>query len=262
MLERNFKIETSATHPEFDLEELLTNKKVSPEITEIIQKHEYLSKALQLTQEKLDDSQLTHILSIAERAGGLSSETLSQEECDLMVQAAIIHDVGKTQTEEMANLVTNGNKFGATEKEKIENHVRLMIKWAEENGVPREVIAIAARHHEFIKKETAKNKGFNGYPRNNGERRANGNGNNYENRQNGDRRDPELNTEQINRLGHILHVIDEFDANRQPRSYKEACSLRLCKKILIDKFSSPEDIIIIDALIEMERIKNKIKNPE
>lgn len=237
-----------------DIEELLIDEKVPSEITEIIKNHEYLKTAVLLTSEELNEHQLKHVLSTTNRINGLSLPDLSQEEKDLLRQAALIHDVGKALEKEISFLITNGKKFTPEDRKKTEKHVELMEKWAEENNVPLEVIAIAARHHEFKEKKMANEQGLNGYPRHNGERRTGGKKNNIdlERRKENDRRRPELNNEKIDRLGNILHITDEFDALRMTRSYKPPFSHNICREILKEKFTTKEDEEIIENLIKAD----------
>lgn len=233
------KIEQGRSETDFDLEEFIINHKISGESAEILKKYNYLQEALKQITEELDQYQINHVIGVSEKSLLVAQKlNLSDEETDLLVQASFLHDIGKAEDEDIANLVNSSQKIfvnadGAEKREKLEEHVRVSIEWCKKRDVPKEVQEIIGHHHEREQSDE------NNYPRKKNEAAGNDR-----------RKEP---GEVIKNLQRIFYLIDKYDSWRQKRSYKEALSPEECKEELRKNgIDTKEDRKIIGILVSGE----------
>lgn len=207
----------------------------------------YLLEAVEEVGETLDSYQLEHVLSVTERVLALSEKlNLGEEGKNTLLEAALVHDVGKARDEELAELVTSSDKLTPEQRQKIKEHLPLTIDWCKRNGVPERVMAVVGRHHET-----------NGnYRRRNGERRKNtSKSDGTERRRNRDRRRGELNNGHVDRQGKILELVDTYDSLRNERSYKPSYPADKCARIMRENgcIVSQEDEKVLEGLIDSDK---------
>jgi energy-coupling factor transport system substrate-specific component len=216
-----------------------------PLIKDIIEENPPIKEAIEKYRDKCDQYTMEHIFSTANKSAALAEKLdLDPQHKKLLVQAALLHDIGKTE-EKIRELVISPKKLQPEEIEIIQDHVRESIKYAQEIGMPPEVLQIIGAHHE-------ENNGKS-YPRKE-ERRKDSDYSGEERRSGQERRATP--SEEIKKIIHVFSIIDRFDALYYQRSYKKALSPEESYEILKEQFKSEEDTKIIKLLLELENKKN------
>lgn len=208
-----------------------TKKEIYPEVDALIAENPKLQEAVKLILEECDKYTAGHVFRTANISLTLSEYLgLDEKNQKIFLQAALLHDIGKTE-DEINELIKKEGKPSEEEFEIIKKHVRGSVEYAKEIGMPVEVLQIIGAHHE-------ENNGQS-YPRN------------EKNRTLHDETLPERRSgpdEEIKKIIHAFAIIDAFDALSSERSYKKEFSDQDCKEKLVDKFHSEEDARIIDLL--------------
>jgi HD-GYP domain-containing protein (c-di-GMP phosphodiesterase class II) len=166
---------------------------------------------------------------------------LPPEETELLIAAALTHDVGKIfLTDEEKSILRKPGKLTSEEENILRAHAEKSFDYLKEKGAAP-LAEMAIRHHP--KRDRRKNNG-------NGANGGNGSG----------RVDFAARTEkpQFDRLGRILAIVDIFEStgnrNRPYNSNGEALSER---KKELEIFTSPDELKVIEFLEDLEN-----KNPE
>lgn len=216
------------------------HKEIYPEVAEIIKESPQLQEAIQLYKEKCDGHTVEHVFGDANKSALLADYLgLDEEHKKFFIQAAILHDIGKTDTQIGQVVKSRNDKLPEEEIKIIHNHVRISLDYAQKIGMSDEVLQIIGAHHE-------ENNG-NSYPRNKDRRKLNENFSGEEKRNAKRRKEP---SEKIKKIIHAFTIIDQFDALFYDRSYRKAESTEAGCKILRDTFRNKEDLRMIDLLLE------------
>ena len=236
------KISEITKTDEHNIENILAERKILTEVLEIISDSLDIQKALEELSKTTDKYTLDHILRTANDACRVAKfRKLSEDEMNLLIRAALLHDVGKID-EEIAPLIISSKEFGKNSKErkKIKNHVRESKKYCEEINLLEESKIVIA-HHEKTDRYPRDHTGAN-------ERRS-GDIEFYESdKRNGDRREKNRDLN-IERLIDLFNIIDQYDALLNERSYKKYLTgQELRKKIDWLKEIFPQEIDVIEFL--------------
>jgi len=232
---------TSLTNNETEnITEHSLHKEIYPEVAEIIKESPQLQEAIELYKEKCDEYTIEHVFGDANKSALLADYLdLDEEHKKFFIQAALLHDIGKTDDEIGAVVKSKNDHLSPKEIAIIHDHVRQSIEYAKEIGMSDEVLQIIGAHHE-------ENNG-NSYPRNKENRNSDNDFVGEEKRTADRRKEP---SEQIKKIIHAFAIIDQFDALFYKRSYKDEKSLEEGCNILRGNFTNTEDRKMIDLLLE------------
>ena len=227
-------------------------KEIYPEVETIINENENLKKAIEDYREKCDKYTVGHIFGDANKSVLLGEYLdLDEEHKKYFIQAALLHDIGKTDPEISPIVKSQNGHLNQAEWEILQKHVRKSIEYAEKIGMPQEVLQIIGAHHE-------ENNGKS-YPRRADRRQTNENFAGEDQRQ-GERR--QVPDEQIKKIIHAFSLIDRFDAHFSDRSYKSEDSVEKACQILKSEFNSSEDLKMLELLLEEREKQNYLENKE
>lgn len=217
---------------DFDLEDFIQKRGFDPKIEEIIRKYDYIQEAIKIIIKKLDEYQLNHIAGVAEKCLFLSKEfNLSEKDANILLQASFLHDVGKTQDDEIIRLIISNDRFsedeeGRVKREKINEHPNKTRDWCREKGVPNEIMYVAVGHHEY------ENDGKS-HPRHRVRNEVD---------------------ENLKYLKRIFSLVDRYDAWKNKRSYKEALSAEDCEREMEKNgIKTEDDKKIIRILVKNDK---------
>lgn len=228
----NYSIENKTEHR--------LHKEIYPEVAEIIKESPQLQEAIQLYKNECDEHTVEHVFGDANKSALLADYLgLDEEHKKYFIQAALLHDIGKTDGQIGQVVKSKNDKLSEEEIEIIHKHVRKSIDYARKIGMSKEVLQIIGAHHE-------ENNG-NSYPRNKDRRKLNENFSGEEKREAEWRKEP---SDQIKKIIHAFTIIDQFDALFYDRSYRKAESTEAGCKILRETFRNKEDLRMIDLLLE------------
>ena len=164
-----------------------------------------------------DHYTIGHSFRVAAYSKGIAEHLgLSDQECEHIYFAGLIHDVGKIGINEA--ILTKPGKLNDEEYSTIQSHSALggdILKGIKEFPIFEQV---ARNHHERYD--------GNGYP-------------------------DKLKGEKIPFSARIVAVADTFDAMTSDRSYRKALSDKVAIKELIDCKGSQFDPVVVDAFIEL-----------
>lgn len=227
------------------------HKEIYPEVADIIKESPQLQEAIQLYKDKCDEYTVEHVFGDTNKSALLADYLgLDEEHKKFFIQAALLHDIGKTDTQIGQVVKSRNDKLSEEEIEIIHKHVRKSIDYARKIGMSDEVLQIIGAHHE-------ENNG-NSYPRNKDRRKLNENFDGEEKREAEWRKEP---SDEIKKIINAFTIIDQFDALFYDRSYRKAESTEAGCKILRDTFQNKEDLRMIDLLLEerQKELDNKVK---
>ena len=161
-----------------------------------------------------------HSIGVANMAAFLCNEMkLSDEETELIYQAALFHDIGKLKIP--LEILRAPRALTDEEKEQVKMHPEYGEEIAQEYGLPSRVCQYIRQHHERID--------GTGYP-------------------------DGIKGEDLPLGARIIAVCDVLQAMLQQRSYKEAFSKKECKTKLMDSAGILDWDIITVALIFWDEI--------
>lgn len=227
-------------NPEDKIKGELKKREIYSEVKTVINENEKLKTAIEEYRQKCDEHTIKHIFGDANKSVILSDYLgLDEEHQKYFIQAALLHDIGKTE-EKIRELVKSDKRFNKEEEDIVHGHVRKSIEYAQEIGMPDEVLQIIGAHHE-------ENNGKS-YPRKEERRQENLEYEGEEKRSGIDRRTEP--SEEVKKIIHVFSIIDRFDALFNNRSYKEGYGLEKACDRLKEEFNSPEDIKVIELLLE------------
>ena len=216
------------------------HKEIYPEVAEIIKESPQLQEAIQLYKNECDEHTVEHVFGDANKSALLADYLgLDEEHKKYFIQAALLHDIGKTDGQIGQVVKSRNYKLSEEEIEIIHKHVRKSIDYARKIGMSNEVLQIIGAHHE-------ENNG-NSYPRNKDRRKLNENFDGEEKREAEWRKEP---SDEIKKIINAFTNIDQFDALFYKRSYKNEKSLEEGCTILKENFTDEEDLRMIDLLLE------------
>lgn len=136
--------------------------------------------------ERRDSYTAGHSQRVAEYSKRIASEMgYSEEECNFIYRAGILHDIGKIATPD--TILLKPGKLDSLERELIKEHVNVGVEMLSEIPMFDIVVPIIATHHERFDGE--------GYPK-------------------------KLRGDEIHPLGKIMIIADAFDAMTTNRIYK------------------------------------------
>lgn len=121
--------ENKAESGEVNINELLNKEKTSLEVSELIKNNDYLLKALEEISKKLNNYQLKHVLNTAERTNLIAKGFLDDDQLKLLLKAALVHDVGKAEDDDISEIINRGERLSEDERLKIKDHIGLMVDW-------------------------------------------------------------------------------------------------------------------------------------
>lgn len=210
-----------------------------PAVQKIAEEQAYVRETLKGMKE-FDPTTHKHLIETANLAFLISKKiNLSQDETQLIVEAALVHDKGKMDID--SEILFKQGALSEEDWEEVSKHVRETFNYVKKHG-RHETAKITVAHHDHGESKSTS--------RPNGERRTEDAAVQAERRNGVDRREDDP---QLNKLSRILSIIDSFEALRSPRHYKEGMPLEKCEKILLEKFTKDEDKKIIQALIEVAK---------
>lgn len=216
-------------------------KEIYPEVEAVIAENENLQEAIKEYSKECDKYTVGHIFGDANMSVVVGEYLdLDDEHKKYFIQAALLHDIGKTDPEISPVVKSKKAHLSPEEIEIIHKHVRKSVEYAEKIGMPREVLQIIGAHHE-------ENNGHS-YPRH------------EERLVELERRTPP--DEQTKKIIHAFSIIDRFDALLSERSYKEENSVEKACQTLKGDFPSPEDLELIELLLEEREKQNYLENKE
>jgi putative nucleotidyltransferase with HDIG domain len=211
---------------------------IYPDIPKIIARHHpYIGEALKQLRE-FGDYTFDHSLKTADYSLEVAKKLeLSKEDTDLLVSAALVHDIGKVYVDH--EIINKKGPLDSEERKSINEHVRIGFDYIK-NHSP-EVARIIVFHHDFQENKVT---------RNGDDRRKNGVENSDESRdeaRNGERRKRDERTE---RLAMILSIIDKFDSltNKKRPYRKPGEPEKVAETLREDEFISKEGKKIIPIL--------------
>jgi len=218
-------------------EKLLIQAEVQRQISKIKKQEQEILEVLAHVAEYRDGNTFLHVKRVAEYSKILAkSMNLSDEEVELIYQAAPLHDIGKIGIKDEILLKTD--KLTKQEYDIMKTHTIIGYDILKDTSSPilQMGAQIALSHHE----------------------RWDGKGYPYG-----------LKEEEISIYGRIVSIVDVFDALSASRSYKKAWNLDdvfeflienkgiMFDPILIDKFLNVKDEIIKYYQFSQEEIKNE-----
>lgn len=195
-------------------------------------KHKQLLNLIQVLTSSLDARDTMtrgHSERVAKYAYGIAKELgLSDENCEIIRIAALLHDYGKIAISD--SLLYKNGRLSSLEFEDIKKHAsktREILDMVGFDGVYAEIPKIAGSHHERLD--------GSGYP-------------------------DGLRGEQIPLGGRILAVADVFDALTSPRPYREAYTPEEALKIITENAGTQFDPEVVKAFIRycQNYYRNKI----
>jgi len=216
-------------------------KEMLPVVQKITEEQAYVAEILKSMKE-FDQTTHKHLIETANLAFLISRKiNLSQDETRLLVESALVHDKGKMDID--PEILFKQGALSEDDRKEISKHVHETFNYVKNHG-RHETAKITVAHHDH-----GENKSKNA-SRPNGERRQEETLIQAERRNGTDRREDDP---QLNRLSRILSIIDNFEALRSPRRYKESMLIEECEKILLGQFVEEDDKKIIQALVEVSK---------
>ena len=160
----------------------------------------------------------THSINVAVYSLALGSFIgLKESELSKLGEAALLHDLGKSQVD--ADIINKNGKLSDKEFEEMKQHPNRGYKIALKLGIKDRYILSGIRHHHEKMDGT-------GYPMN-------------------------LKGESVPRFARIIGLCDIFDALTTKRSYKDAMSTFDALKLIRSEMKNHVDLELLDQLIAM-----------
>lgn len=215
-------------------------EKDSNEIVEkIIREKPFIQKILKDIRDIDEGTTLRHLMEVAEMVVFIEDDLdFSQKEKELLICAALTHDIGKKFINE--EVLNKKEKYDEADVEEMEKHIRAGFDYLMKEGAP-EIAEIVVRHHQHKNRPRDKKN----------EKRVNKNNIIYLEKRKADRRQDKPEYDRLARIISIVDIIQATGDSARPYNHMDEAFLK--RKEELSVFDSPEEKRIIALLEEREK---------